>query len=221
MKSRSQAIKTALNRYNAAAANLNPPAPSLEWEDVVEYSFLSDFDILRDSRQDVRSKPWARPAARVIMERYFKLQRAREEITRLNVEIRRLVAFIRDEGRFLDQHIVRLEKENPELAHHVAAYRSERCRSNATHIQRLKRLASLDGFTGSIDLPRVTLTSPPPKQGEPMEVGGDGNGDSENDSECSEDEDTDIDGDGEGPAEAVHRIYRVFADTDAAVLDKE
>ncbi|KZP05529.1 hypothetical protein FIBSPDRAFT_673874, partial [Athelia psychrophila] len=48
LQSRSQAICTALERYNTAARALSPPRQQLEWSDVVDYAFLADFDILRD-----------------------------------------------------------------------------------------------------------------------------------------------------------------------------
>ena len=33
------------------------PHPNLTWIDVVKYAFLTDFDLLCDSRQDVRDRP--------------------------------------------------------------------------------------------------------------------------------------------------------------------
>ncbi|KAJ7797083.1 hypothetical protein B0H14DRAFT_2390128 [Mycena olivaceomarginata] len=100
LQARSKAVKNAIDRYNEAAIVLEPPMPRLTWEQVVEYAFLADFDILRDTRPDVQSKPWTRPAYRLAMDHYFKILRAREEIKRLNIEIRRVVTWIRDENRF-------------------------------------------------------------------------------------------------------------------------
>ena len=53
--------------------DLNPPRPPLSWEQVVEYMFLSDFNLLRDTRQDIRKEPWATPAGRLAMDGYFNL----------------------------------------------------------------------------------------------------------------------------------------------------
>src|SRR5271156_5544293 len=97
LKARSRAIRTALDRYNIAATALVPPRQLLDWEQVVEYAFLSDFDLLRDTRQDIRNRPWATPAARLAMDQSFKLRRAKEEIKRLNIEIRRFATYMRDE----------------------------------------------------------------------------------------------------------------------------
>ena len=90
------AIHAAVGRYNVAAAALSPPRRELCWDEVVEYAFLADFDLLCDARQDIWSRPWATPAARQAMDGYFKLLRAEEEIVRLNVEIRRFLTFMRD-----------------------------------------------------------------------------------------------------------------------------
>jgi hypothetical protein len=53
LQKRSSAIRTALNRYNTAALTLNPPQLPLKWDEVVEYAFLSDFDLLCDARQEI------------------------------------------------------------------------------------------------------------------------------------------------------------------------
>lgn len=117
---------------------------------MVEYAFLADFDLLRDSRQDVRDRPWTKPACRVVIDHYFKLERAREEIQRLNVEIRRVVTYIRDEDKILRSKEADISLENPGLAHQVKLYRMERGRFNARHMERFRKLASLPGFSGSI-----------------------------------------------------------------------
>ncbi|KAJ7819079.1 hypothetical protein B0H14DRAFT_3089447 [Mycena olivaceomarginata] len=80
---------------------MNQSETALTWEEVVEYAFLTDFDILRDTRAEVQSRPWTRLAYCLAMDRDFKTLRAREEIKRLDIEIRRVVTWIWDENRFL------------------------------------------------------------------------------------------------------------------------
>jgi hypothetical protein len=150
LRARSQAIRSALDRYNAAASAVCPPRLNLSWNDVVEYAFLADFDLLRDSRQDVRDRPWTKPAYRVVIDHHFKLERAREEIQRLNIEIRRVITYIRDEDLFLRLKEGEVREANPGLACQVKIYRMERGRFNEQHMQRFRKLASLPGFTGSI-----------------------------------------------------------------------
>ncbi|KAF7341857.1 hypothetical protein MSAN_02041200 [Mycena sanguinolenta] len=111
LQARSKGVRTALDRYNDAAAALSPPRTQLTWEQIVEYAFLADFDLLREGRQDIRSEPWAQPAGRLAMDQHFKLLRADEEIARLNLEIPRFVTYMMDEERFLVYHEKRLRAE--------------------------------------------------------------------------------------------------------------
>ncbi len=48
LQSRSQAIQMALERYNNVVCALDPPCAVLRWEQVIDYAFLSDFNLLRD-----------------------------------------------------------------------------------------------------------------------------------------------------------------------------
>jgi hypothetical protein len=158
LKARSQAIRTSLDQYNAAANAMTPCRPTLTWDNVVEYAFLADFDLLRDSRQDIRERPWTKPACRVAMDQYFKQLRAQEEITRLNVEIPRVITFMQDETAFL----LRKEKEtaltDPILAYQISSYRNERGRFYDLHMRRFAKLASIPGFTGSLK-PGVSINT--------------------------------------------------------------
>jgi hypothetical protein len=145
LKARSRAIRTALNRYNAAVTALVPPRQLLDWEQVVEYSFLSDFDLLRDTRQDICSRPWATLA----MDQAFKLQRAKEEIKRLDIEIRQFATYLRDEDAYLRLKESTIALSNPALANQVAIHRMERGRYNVYHTDILRKIYLLKGFTGT------------------------------------------------------------------------
>ncbi|KAJ7349932.1 hypothetical protein DFH08DRAFT_696262 [Mycena albidolilacea] len=83
----SKAMRSAINRYNDAAIVLDPPMPRLTWEQVVEYVFLADFDILRNTHVDMQLKLWTRPVYRLAIDCYFKILCACEEIKCLNIEI--------------------------------------------------------------------------------------------------------------------------------------
>ncbi|KAF6763562.1 hypothetical protein DFP72DRAFT_986482 [Ephemerocybe angulata] len=154
LQTRSQAIRTALDHYNKAAQALKPRRPKLTWDEVVEYAFLADFDLLRNSREDIRARPWAQPVNRALRDRYFKIRRAREEIKRLNIEIKRVVTHIQDEENFLlaaeDKH----RATDPIIAHHIRNYRLERTRFSAVHLRRFNELAKLpDSAAMSVDQP--------------------------------------------------------------------
>ena len=56
---RSTAIRTALDHYNRLAPRQKPPRPKLEYSEVISYSTLGDFSLLKASRADVLTKPWA------------------------------------------------------------------------------------------------------------------------------------------------------------------
>lgn len=64
-----------------------PPRPTLDWDAVVDYSCLSQFELLQDCQEDVQQRPWAAPAARLVVQSYLKVCQAQEEIVRLNVEV--------------------------------------------------------------------------------------------------------------------------------------
>src|SRR5271168_2768933 len=130
LKARSVAIRTALDRYNAAALVLVPPPQVLDWNQVVEYAFLSDFDLLRDAHQDIQRKPWVTPAARLAIDQAFKLERAEEEIARLNIEVPRLATYIRDEDICLHAKEAEILLSHPTLALQVKIHRMEHGRLN-------------------------------------------------------------------------------------------
>ncbi|KAJ7226507.1 hypothetical protein B0H12DRAFT_1205258 [Mycena haematopus] len=158
LQARSKAVKTAITTYNGIAESMTPPKPTLNWEEVVEYAFLADFDLLREGREDIRGEPWAQLAGRAAMDQHFKLLRADEEIVRLNVEIRRLVTFMKDEEAFLVVEEGSLRAEGKEgLAVQVGLLRMERARFTAVHMSRLVKLSREPGFTGSL-LPGVSIS---------------------------------------------------------------
>ncbi|KAJ7620205.1 hypothetical protein FB45DRAFT_980923 [Roridomyces roridus] len=162
LQARSKAVRSAVARYNAAAAAVTPPRESVDIEKVLEYAFLADFDLLRHSHHGVEGQYWARPAYRAIMNRWFRLERAREEITRLDIEIPRFVTWMRDEGVFLRKHEGALRRtegkteeeveRDYELALHVEEYRMRRGRFDQSHMMRLGALKRKWGlrFTASL-----------------------------------------------------------------------
>ncbi|KAJ6583130.1 hypothetical protein DFH09DRAFT_912007 [Mycena vulgaris] len=155
----SKAVRSAIEHYNVAANSLDPPMPTLNWEQVVKYAFLADFDILRDTRVEIQSRPWTRPVYQVAMDRYFRIQRAWEEIQRLNVEIPRVVTWIRNENTFLRKMEANLRntwekseeiEADVQMAVQVQLYRARWGRFDAGHMRCFHKLAATPGFTGSL-----------------------------------------------------------------------
>ncbi|KAI6015899.1 hypothetical protein BKA83DRAFT_4060676 [Pisolithus microcarpus] len=171
LKARSAAIRTALDRFNTAARACVPPRRQLTFEEVVEYTFLADFDLLRNAtREDISQRPWASPAARAAMDQYFKVCRAEEEIKRLNVEIRRIITYLRDEDRYVKACIAQLEVSHPPLAHQVQLHHNVRARFTDHHLRLLTEVANLCGFTGTTVAGKSTKMNLGDSAGEPATV---------------------------------------------------
>ncbi|KAM6497725.1 hypothetical protein JOM56_005673, partial [Amanita muscaria] len=187
LQARSAAVKAALKKYNAAASALTPPAPQLSWEEVVRYTFLSEFDLLRDARQDIREKLWANSTNRQLRDQFFKQERAREEIQRLNVEIKRVVSYMHDEVKFLKAQEELAEKQKwPELAHQISLYRGERGRFNSLHQRRFSEFSLIPQFSGdlspatAVQSLHIPVATPLPQESEDEEEAAEGNDDEEN-----------------------------------------
>ncbi|KAJ7016733.1 hypothetical protein C8F04DRAFT_1201568 [Mycena alexandri] len=150
LKTRAEAIRRAIDRYNAAAMALNPPRPRLTWRMVIHSASLAEFDWLRETRQDIRELPWAQPARREGMVLYFSMKRAQEEKVRLNVEIRRLITAMYDDHvdhyRAIAANII----TNPPIAHALSRAWVGRTLINTSIAKRLVQTSRLPGFTGTL-----------------------------------------------------------------------
>ncbi|KAJ6551242.1 hypothetical protein B0H19DRAFT_1211105 [Mycena capillaripes] len=156
---KSRTIRTALGRYNAAAATLSPPRRTLTWNKLIEFTFLADFDILHDPEGNAEIRPWATPASQELMDTYFKIERAKEEIQRLNIEICCFVTYIQDEKMFLLAKETEVRASDPHLGFFVGKYRMRRGRFDDMHMKRLKKMVKKLGsrFTGTLT-PGVKLS---------------------------------------------------------------
>lgn len=142
-------MKTAVKEYNTAAANYDSNIKEIDAKEVLEYVYIGQFDILRSSRRQVTTKPWARPAEREALVSFYKLQRAHEEISRLNVEIMRLKTYMRDYTLDAERILSTLEKENQLLGHQVSKRHRLQSSFNTTHHHRLAMLEMDEQFSGS------------------------------------------------------------------------
>src|SRR5258706_15612052 len=103
-----------LNEYNKQAECLG--RPTLDFQQVVEYLFLSDFELLHHTHNDITQRPWVQPVIRNAMISWMKTERAKEEINRLNVEARRLKTYIWDSSVARQYAIQHLHHTDPPLA---------------------------------------------------------------------------------------------------------
>ncbi|KAJ7175579.1 hypothetical protein C8R46DRAFT_1160840 [Mycena filopes] len=138
LKTRSEAIHRALITYNEAAALLVPPRERLTFAEVLQTTSIAEFDILRDTWEDIRLQPWTQPARREAMVLHFGIKRAKEEIRRLNVEITRLLTFLVDEHIDYYKAIAATLLVNPRLAtelqrrwHHASRVSAAICKRTA------------------------------------------------------------------------------------------
>jgi hypothetical protein len=129
---------------------------------VIDFTFLADFDILRDPEGNAALRPWATPGARELMDTHFKIERVKEEIDRLNIEIRRLVTYIRDERVFLLAKEAEVRETDSHLAIFIGKYRMQRGRFDEDHMKRLRTMVRKLGprFSGTL-MPGVRLAPPP------------------------------------------------------------
>ncbi|KAG1765834.1 hypothetical protein EV702DRAFT_1182411 [Suillus placidus] len=151
LKMRATAIRSAIQRYNKYAALLNPPRAPLQWEQIVEYSFLAEFDLLRDSDSNIQAKRWVSPSYRNASAQYFELQRAKEEVQHLNVEIGRLLTKIRDDTLKYPTAIKKLEETDPFLAGELTRHWQYLKSVNARHLWRFQKTCSLPGYSSPPD----------------------------------------------------------------------
>ncbi|KAF8194720.1 hypothetical protein K438DRAFT_1446205, partial [Mycena galopus ATCC 62051] len=78
--------------------------------------------------------------ARQVLDSYYKLERAREEIQRLNIEIHHFVTHMKDERTFLVQRESEIKAEDPVLAFFPQKYRNRRGRFDNVHSKRLQAM---------------------------------------------------------------------------------
>jgi hypothetical protein len=81
---------------------------------------VADFDALRGIKDGVAKKPWADPQVREAITLHFRMKRAKEEIHRLNVEIRRQTTYMRDEHVLYQHTVRRTQDSDPDLAIYIA-----------------------------------------------------------------------------------------------------
>ncbi|THU88228.1 hypothetical protein K435DRAFT_821711 [Dendrothele bispora CBS 962.96] len=166
LQRRSKAVQRAVKRYNAAAQALKPPRPTLDWTKVSHFSFLDQFNILQDTRHSLFNKPWSKPIVRELMKKHRQVSRAKEEIIRCNIELRRLHTSIVDEDRHFSDVLKKLEVETTPMHGPVAEYVQHRRRINQYLMERIQQTYDLEGFSGTprpgVRKGSSTTTSPLP-----------------------------------------------------------
>lgn len=141
---------------------------------------LAEFDLLRETREDIRQFPWAERINRQAMNLYFNVKRAREEIERLNVEIPRTFTALIDRHYDLQFAISSVRSSDPGLAHELQMRWAYEDKVSQRITSRLYDTSQLAGFSGKlavgkrvgrevtgmedIQLPSWARRSPAPRQ---------------------------------------------------------
>ncbi|EGN93667.1 hypothetical protein SERLA73DRAFT_63599, partial [Serpula lacrymans var. lacrymans S7.3] len=141
---------TALQKYNRMAPKQNPPWPVLEYLEIVSYATLSEFMLLKYLRHDILAKPWTVSANRQVAIKFFKIQRAKEEVLQLNVEVQRLHMWIDNKDRTLFESYNATKVNSPLLAAELYLLYAEQHRINNVHCNCLCCIYKLEGYTGQI-----------------------------------------------------------------------
>lgn len=160
LKSRSEAIRSAIRTYNKAADNANPKRDRLDPDEVLQYSYIGQFDVLRDTRNAITEKPWAVPTNRIARDAWFKSERAKEELVRAEVEVARLYSWMQKEENMFSEAIDRTASEKPTLSKELRL-RLRRLRETHKLIHHdLSRLQGIVDYTPSFILnpPTDTIT---------------------------------------------------------------
>ena len=144
---RCKTIRRALDQYNTTAAAMNPPRPQLDWDKISHYSFLEEFTLLQDTRNDIREREWAKPVIRESIKAYRRLNRAKEELTRLNCEVVRLHTAIRDESILFKNALASLTADDP-VRGALAEFATLRTRTNEHLLQRIQQIYKLPAYSG-------------------------------------------------------------------------
>lgn len=149
LQQRSGAIRNAISRYNVQAAAVTLPRPLVSWKDIVKYTFLGEFDVLRHLHTDVQDCEWTKPAVCEATTKFFKLCRAKEELIRLNVEMRRLRTSIHKEEDKVLTVIMSLLETAPFLARELQRSHRPCTAVNSIHLHRLDQIQKQYGCAES------------------------------------------------------------------------
>src|SRR5258708_4463940 len=141
------AIHSAIDRYNLLAPLQMPPRPHLVYSKVVEYCNFSEFKILKHSDHDLLSKDWSVLYNQQAANKYFKLECAKEEVQRCNVEVAHLQAWVDLDDAELSRAIATNE-HNHAFAAHLKVVQVWHCQANDHVHVCLRQIYSLPGYSG-------------------------------------------------------------------------
>ena len=148
LQKRCKAIRSAVKAYNAAAIALDEPRPTLDWSQVSHFSFLEEFTLLNDTRNDIRDKPWGQPLIREAMRTARRIKRATEELDNVHREARRIHTSIADEDVHFTRVLADLKSRGDVVYEATHEFCTRRRANNAHILSYLHRLYALPQYAG-------------------------------------------------------------------------
>ncbi|KAG2119870.1 uncharacterized protein F5147DRAFT_742122 [Suillus discolor] len=137
-------------KYNEAASDLQPPWPPLE-------CFLDEFNLLCETQQDIHKKPCTKPAVQETICQYLHIQRAKEEITCCDVEVRHLHTAVVVENEAFTRILDALKTSNsPIFIHCLDAFSGDKS-------------SGIRKGSSSVEVPSTVTTDQPLKNDESEE----------------------------------------------------
>ena len=143
---RGKTLHSTLQKYNNIAAAMIPPKPPLTWDAITHSDFPSMVELLR-GRDDIHSHKWAQEPFRAATQAWLKLQHAKEELSTIGVEARRIWTSIRDEEVSVKEITQAVRDSNPILATYIEMTFKWRLQANARLRKKLSRLESRPNYT--------------------------------------------------------------------------
>ncbi|KAI1782046.1 hypothetical protein LXA43DRAFT_977781 [Ganoderma leucocontextum] len=148
LQKRCKAICAAVKAYNATALALDPPRPTLDWSQISHFSFLEEFVLLNDTRNDLREKQWAQPLVQETMRTAPRIKRTTEELEIIHREARRVHTSISDEDVHFTRVLADLMARGDILYDAVSEFCSRRRANNAHILSYIRRLYALPEYAG-------------------------------------------------------------------------
>ncbi|KAG9120276.1 hypothetical protein FRC07_004303 [Ceratobasidium sp. 392] len=148
LSTRSKALKSAVTRYNTLARNFNPPRKEVSTSEVMDMTKYSDFKLLREHRQDILVQKWTLPEVREATTHALRVDRAREELARVQVEARRLQTWARDDLYHMAETLKKLGSEQPLLAEVLRPQIAYHTRINEVTLSYVRRIEQSHYFSG-------------------------------------------------------------------------
>jgi hypothetical protein len=101
------------------------------------FSFLDEFNLLRETGRDIQEKPWTKPAIRETMHQHLRIEHAREEIT---------------ENEIFACVLSELHAANSPIYTAVYDHCLRRRRVNHQLLAQIDQIHSLEGFSGEMSV---------------------------------------------------------------------